>query len=115
MDWLKDLLEKLFSIFPRLLCIQPNEGGVRTTLGSHIENLKSGWYVYWPLIQEAVYTEITTQVVDLKNQALRTIDKHDVVFSGALQYTVSNPRKALLEVQDRDKSLQTLALGVISD
>jgi len=35
------------------------------------------------------------------------------VVSGAIQYSISNAQKAILHIQDFDKSLEALALGII--
>lgn len=71
--------------------------------------------MYWPMIQKIIYMEITTQVVDLRAQSIRTQDNESTVVSGAIQYSVRDIKKAILNVQDVDKSLETLALGIIFD
>ena len=112
-DWLTQLISKLFAFIPRLQLVQPDESGVRTTLGSHVGPIEPGWYIYCPLFQEIRLMTITPQVVDLRPQSLRVDDK-DVTVSGAIMYRVSDARKALLNVQDYDRSLTTLALGIIA-
>jgi len=114
MDWLNELISKLFSIIPRLWMVQPDEAGVRTTLGNHVKAIGPGYWFYWPLIQEIITLTVTPQVVDLRPQSLR-IDDQDVTVSGAIMYRISDARKALLNVQDYDRSLITLALGIIAN
>ena len=113
MQWLQRLFDKVMSVFPSCLHVKPYMMGIRYTLGKHVKKLEPGWYMYWPLIQDMGYMEVVTQVVDLRTQSCKTLDGKDVVVSGALQYRITNIEHALLNVQDLDKSLITLALGII--
>ena len=113
MDWLKDLLEKLFSICPRITCIQPDEGGVRVTLGKYVKTLAPGWYVYWPCVQDITFLTVTPQIADLRGQSVMSSDK-DFLVSFAVQYKVTDARKFILDVQDADRSLRVLGLGIIA-
>ena len=58
---------------------------------------------------------ISPQVVDLRPQSAMTSDSIDIAISGGIKYKVSDSRKALLDVQDYDKSMQTMALGIICE
>ena len=115
MEWLADLLKNLRDFLPRKYFINPDEGGVRITLGRHVKTLVPGWYYYWPVIQECRGMNISPQVVDLRPQSALTFDMKDLAISGGIKYRVSDARKALLDVQDYDKSIQTVALGIICE
>ncbi len=115
MEWLTNILETLRDIFPRTFTVFPDEGGVRITLGTKVKPLKPGWYVYWPVIQHVEKLSITPQAVDLRPQSVRISDGGDLVIGGAILYRVSSATKAILDVQDYDRSLQVLALGVIAE
>jgi len=114
MNWLTQLLDRLLCWIPRIWLVSPDEGGVRVTLGNRVHLTSSGWYVYWPLIQEMTKITVTPQVVDLRVQSVLTKDSRDMCFGGAIMYRIRDAQNALLKVQDYDKSLQTLALGIIS-
>lgn len=115
MEWLTNILETLRNVFPRTFTVFPDEGGIRITLGTKVKPLKPGWYVYWPVIQHVEKLSITPQAVDLRPQSIRTEDGTDMVISGAILYGIRDARKAILGVQDYDRSLQVLALGVIAE
>ena len=115
MEWIRELIEKLTSWVPRIWLVEPNESGVRITLGKHVKDTPCGWYFCIPIIQTMIKLEIVSQVVDLRSQSLRTKDSVDVVISGGIQYKICNVRKAILNVQDFDKALQVLALGIIAE
>lgn len=115
MQWLTDLLKNLRDWLPRKYFINPDEGGIRITLGNRVKTLVPGWYYYWPVLQECEGMNISPQVVDLRPQSVMTEDFIDIAISGGIKYKVSDPRKALLDVQDYDKSIQTIALGIICE
>jgi regulator of protease activity HflC (stomatin/prohibitin superfamily) len=113
MDWLRDIVNRLLSVFPRIWICAPHEGGVILTFGSRVSVKYAGWYIYWPLIQRIIFMEIKPQVVDLRIQSVRAKCGNSVAVSGAIQYRVIDPKRAILDVQDADRTLSTLALGII--
>ena len=119
MDWISQFLSKLFSFVPRLWIIDPDESGVRVTprlkKGVKIVELVPGWWIIWPLLQNAEKIKIKTQPVDLRPQSVWTKDGKEVVISGCIQYRVDSAVKALLNVYDYDRNIQTLSLGIIFD
>ena len=115
MEWLTNLLKNLRDWLPRKYFINPDEGGIRITLGNHVKTLVPGWYYYWPVLQECSGYKVTPQVVDLRPQSALTGDLKDIVISGGIKYRISDIRKALLEVHDYDAGIQTMALGIICE
>lgn len=113
MEWLRELFDRLLSVFPRILILAPYENGIRLTFGKYLQRLNPGWYLFWPLIQKVLWMEIQTQVVDLRIQSVRTKDNYDIIISGAIQYSIKDVEKAIINVQDVDKAVETLSLGII--
>ena len=117
MQWLTNLIDRLLSIFPRLVLIAPDESGVRCTPklvgGVYITPLIPGWWLYWPLIQNIETIRCKTQVKDLRPQSVWTADCIEMTVSGAIRYRVRSAQKALLEVYDYDQNIQAVALGII--
>ena len=115
MEWLANLLKNLRDWLPRKYFLSPDEGGIRITLGNRVKTLISGWYYYWPVLQECRGIKIAPQLVDLRPQSALTKDMKDIVISGGIKYRVSDCRKAILEVHDYDKGIQAIALGIICE
>lgn len=113
MDWLNQIFAKILSIFPTRSIIAPHERGIRITFGNRVRVLEPGWYLWWPIIQEIIFAEIVPQVVDLRTQSVKTKDGKNVIVGGGIQYRIINIKNAILNVQDFDKALETLALGII--
>ncbi len=113
MDFLSRIYEAFKKLVPVIELIQPDEAGVRVTLGTREKVLGPGWYFLWPLIHEILYTTVTTQVKDLRGQSVLSKDHYDMVIGGAIRYKITDIRKAMLEVQDFDASLEALSLGAL--
>jgi len=117
MTWLTNLIDRLLSIFPRLVIIAPDETGVRYTpkiaKGIRVTSLIPGYWIYWPLIQNIETIRCKTQVKDLRPQSVWTVDRVEMTVSGAIRYRVRSAQKALLEVYDYDQNIQAVALGII--
>ena len=91
----------------------PIEMAARVTCGNRYKIIGPGWYFAWPIIQQVIAMEVITQVVDLPPQTVRTDDGVEIIVSGALRYHISDIEKALFKVQDVDKAMATLSLGII--
>ncbi|KKN64898.1 hypothetical protein LCGC14_0487320 [marine sediment metagenome] len=113
MDFLNRIFEILWKFIPRIKIIQPDELAVRVTLGTREKVLYPGWYLFLGIFQEIFYTTVTTQIKDLRSQSVASKGGRDLILSGAIKYKVVDIRKAMLEVQDYDRSLEALCLGVL--
>ncbi|KKM06259.1 hypothetical protein LCGC14_1745770 [marine sediment metagenome] len=114
MKWLEELITRVLSLIPRLQLINPDEGGIRITLGNRVKDCKPGWYIYWPLIQVFYVISVTPQIPDVRPQSVMTSDGQSFTVSGAIKYRIRDVRKSVLSVQDYDVSIQTLVCGVIT-
>lgn len=114
MDWLNQLFSHIFDFIPRLWFVNPDESGIRITLGSHVKAIGPGYYVYWPLIHECINLTVTVQIKDIRSQSVLTHDNKSFCCGGAVKYRIKNATAAILRVQDFDETLQALCLGIIS-
>lgn len=100
---------------PRFGAVFPNERGVFLRMGKYKKTLEPGLYFCFPIIDEIQKLDVTTQVINLPNQSVTTKDGKSLAISGAVEYSIYDSRKALLEVQNFDVSLQNLSMGIIAD
>jgi regulator of protease activity HflC (stomatin/prohibitin superfamily) len=112
MDLIKHL-EKAVRILPRFMAVFPYERGVFLRMGKCKRTLEPGLYFCLPIIDEIQKLDVTPQVINLPNQSITTKDGKTLAVSGAIEYSISDPQKALLEVQNFDASLQNLSMGII--
>jgi len=115
LNYFVELFEYILNFFPRIHVIYPNERGVRIRFGKYVKVLEPGWRIYWPLITDIQKLEVVVQIIDLPVQSLLTKDGKLLAISGAIEYIIVDVEKALLNVQDFDKSLPTLGMGLISE
>lgn len=115
MNWIIELFRLLTSWIPRLYYIQPNEAGIRLTMGKGVKTLSSGWWFYWPVIHRILDACVVSQVVDLMPQSLRTKDGKTLTISLTIRFSVSDIRMMLLNVFDCDQALQNLTRGVVAE
>jgi regulator of protease activity HflC (stomatin/prohibitin superfamily) len=106
---------RVMRIFPRFAVIFPNEGGVFLRMGRYKKTIGPGLYFCFPIIDTVQKLDITPQVINLPNQSVTTKDNKTVAVSGAVEYSIYDPKKAVLEVQNFDASLQNLSMGVIGN
>ena len=110
MEWLRQIIDRLLSIFPRLVMVTPDAGGCRITLGKYVKSIDPGWYIYWPLIQEMSVIAVMPQVKDVRVQSVWSLDRVDLCIGLAVKYRIKDAVAAQLEVQDYDESLQNSVL-----
>ena len=114
MDFMKHL-EKTAKILPRFETVFPYERGVFLRKGKYKRSLEPGLYFCFPVIDEIQKLDVTPQVINLPNQSVTTKDGKTLAISGAVEYSIYDPQKALLDVQNFDASLQNLSMGVIGN
>lgn len=93
-----------------LYIVRQNELAIFLRCGKWKRNIGPGLYFRIPFIEEIESVVSKTQIVNLTNQSLTSEDGMSVAISGAIEYSISNPRKCLLDVQDFDESLVNLCL-----
>ena len=69
MEWLDKIVESILKLIPTIYLVDPDEGGVRCTLGTRVKRLQPGWYFFWGLIQTVMKVPTVSQVVDLRSQS----------------------------------------------
>jgi len=108
MSVLNELLTRLLSLLPRIMTINPEESGVRVTLGKHMKDCGPGWYIVWPLIQELDYIVVSTSMTAKSYVDARTKDGTPLVVGVALVYKVTNARAAIFNVENFEDVLNAI-------
>src|SRR3990167_1845041 len=115
MQGLLDFLQQLFTTLRPWVTITPWERGVRVRLGKYVKELEPGVHLVIPLVDEINTLNVVPQVINLPNQSVMTLDRRSVAVSGGVEYGIRNAKAAYTNVQDFDRSLQTLAMGIIAE
>ncbi len=115
MNWILELLNKLFFWVPRFYFLGPDEAGVRTIMGNRVEEIGPGWYIDWPVIHNFTVVSTAIQGVRFAAQSVMTKDNVDMCIRGVLLYKITNARKAIYIPDDFDGSLEALSCGIIEE
>ena len=99
-NFLDRIFETLRKLTPRLELIQPDEAGVRVTLGKYEKVLRPGFYFLWEIFQTIHSLTVTPCWVDLRGQSVFAKHGQNMVVSGAIRYRITDARKALLTIND---------------
>ncbi len=96
--------------------VNHDEEGVLLRRGRYIRTLDPGIYWIIPLIDEIRVIDIKSQLIDLPDKAITDrLTGETWTVSGTIEYSVDDPKKALLEVHDYDEAVQTLAVAIIAE
>lgn len=113
-DRLLDLLLGAIDWFVPFKVLDPFQEGVVLRLGLCHRELGPGFHWVWPLGVEMVLVDnVVPRTVNLGAQSLTTRDAVAVVVGGVVTASISNIRKALLEVEGVDDALRDSCYGVI--
>jgi regulator of protease activity HflC (stomatin/prohibitin superfamily) len=106
-----EILEWALKILPRFMTIPPDEGAVITRFGKPLNVLSEGghYILIWPVIHEVTTVIVTRQIIDVPTQDVLTIDNINVCMNVSVEYIISDPYRAILEVEDFDQCIQELA------
>jgi regulator of protease activity HflC (stomatin/prohibitin superfamily) len=113
MQWLAELWDKIISLFPRLVILEPNQAGVVLRLGKPIKkDCRMGWYILAPIIDDMDYIELPTRPLYTREQSITNLAGYSIGFSGVLEWKIKNAYLAMYNTADVEESLTGLAMGV---
>jgi regulator of protease activity HflC (stomatin/prohibitin superfamily) len=95
--------------------IQPDERGVRTTLGKHAKVLDPGVHLVWPVIGNIVVVTVVEQSLRISSQSLVTHDGRSIGIGVTVAYEILDPIRAVHSVEDWDESLRAEITGVVGE
>ncbi len=90
MNWLFDLINRLFGGLVWWVLIQPWDQGVRTRMGKYVKRLGPGFHWKFPFIDQVAVMTTAYRNAQIHTQTLSTLDNHTVVTGGTIGYTVDN-------------------------
>lgn len=91
------------------------ERGVKLRLGKFKKVLEPGLNWKWPLADYIVTCTVVPNTVRLMDQSLTTSDGKDVAVAGIITFSVTDPRKFLLEVEGGVEAIGDTTYGAIAE
>lgn len=106
---LVDFILSILGLFQAWVVVNQFEGGVRLRLGKYRGTLTPGFHLMFPLyIDRPITIDVVSATHWMEEQSLTTKDRIDTLFSLAIKYTIPDPAKFLLDVED----LETVFLPI---
>ena len=96
-----------FVVFVRQ--IEQYQRGLILTLGKFTGVKNPGWRVVIPIFQRMIKVDIRTKTVDVPDQEVITKDNIPVTINAVVYYSIIDPERAILEVEDFYYAISQLA------
>jgi hypothetical protein len=112
MTFLTAFLERLLTLLPRVIIVDPDENAILFRLGRARRVVGQGCYFLLPLIDSYRSVPTSEQIANIGRQTVE-YKKVQITFEGTLQFKVRNPKKALLTVQDYQQAITEYAGAVL--
>ncbi len=102
-------------ILSGLKVVNEYERGVKFTLGKYVGIMKPGLNIVIPVIQSWNRVDMRVKAVDVPDQDAITKDNVSISVNAVLYYKVSDPEKAILEVEHFNYAVSQLAQTTMRD
>jgi regulator of protease activity HflC (stomatin/prohibitin superfamily) len=113
-SWLKDLLVTWYEWLLPFTVIDAYEEAVVLRLGKFHRQLGPGFHLIVPFgVERAISDEVVPRVINLSSQSLTTSDGVSAVIGGAVTFSISDIRKAMLEVKTVHQAIADSCCGAI--
>lgn len=96
--------------------LAPWAGGIQMRMGKFYRVVSGGWWLHMPFgIDQFVTMNVLPKALELEEQALTTLDGLDIVVKGVVLWSVFDVKKAFLDVDDVEDTLDDIVLGIIQN
>jgi regulator of protease activity HflC (stomatin/prohibitin superfamily) len=114
-DKLIEFMLSVADLFRFWIVVDQDEAGILLRMGACIRELEGGrWYFKLPFrIDVERIIRVTPDTHNLSSQGLMTKDGKQIVVSCIVKFRISDVKKALLEVQDRDGVVRDCTFSVV--
>lgn len=113
--WIGQIIEWFGQFIPRLIILDPTQGGVKLRRGNEVTEVQAGIHIYWPVITLIKVWPIARQTIDLTAQSFETKDNVTVQVSGMITYTVSDVVALLTSVFEPDNTIRDIGMTVLQE
>ena len=111
-EWIGEKWKDYLSPVVILRCY---EAGVLLRLGKYKHDLKEGWNWKIPLIDEVHTVVATVDTFHISPVDITTADAKQVSVEPIIKFTISDPKKYLVDTNDADSNIHDICRGVVAD
>lgn len=111
-----EILKEVYESFAFIEVVAPWSGGIQVRMGKYVRTVSGGWWLKFPFGIDVFYTmNVRPKALELEEQALTTLDGLDIVVKGVCIWSVFDVKKAFLDVDDVEDTLDDIVLGIIQN
>lgn len=115
LDRLLDLLAGWVEALMPWTIVYAYERGVLLRFGRFKRVLEPGWRWLIPVVDHVLTCTVVPNTMRLMDQNLTSSDGHDMAVAGIITFTVTDPRKFLLEVEGGGEAIADTTYGAVSE
>lgn len=108
-----ELLEKVWDSIIPFEVIDAYQEGVVLRFGIPNRDIGPGFHWTWPLAERVLSITVVPTVYNLVSQSLTTRDNKHIAISFIMTCSITNARKAMLEVNEVIHALQDVSYGAV--
>ncbi len=113
-EWLNQLIEAFYKLFPRIIVVRATHGGVKWVCGNRVKPLLPGLHIYWPLTTDAEIIVTARQTLAIPDQVLTTKDGKKVSVKTLVVYRIRDVVHAIGRVNfDVDTTVNDLTQSAV--
>lgn len=114
LDWLAAIMDRIGSVFPRILLVKKTHRAVKFS-GSKAKELAPGLHMWWPIVSEVEEIPVARQTVNLPTQVLVTKNGKTMAIGGVVVYSIKSAIDAIVRNYDHDETLRDVAMTAITE
>lgn len=115
MNWVKDLIDYVSSIFKWWVIILPWQEGIRVRFGKRETHLKKGIYLKLPIVDEVFVQNVRLRYDQIPIITIATKDNHVLTINGAITYQILDILKLYHSISNPAATLAGIAMSKISE
>lgn len=98
-----------FMIIGAIKQINQYQAGIVFTQGRYTKTLGPGWHIIIPIFQHIRIVDLRIMTVEVEGQDTMTKDNVSVHINAVIYYKITDPAKAVIDIQDVDWAVNQLA------
>ena len=110
-----DIITDLAGDLAPWVVIDPDTKGIVVRLGKYKKTISGGFHFKIPFLDDIQVVSCVFTTQDLPTQSLVTADNYGIIVSGIVAYSISDPKRYILEVYQASDVIKDVALGAIKN
>lgn len=115
MNWVKDLISYISSMFKWWVIVLPWQSGIRIRLGKKEKILINGIYLKLPIIDSVFIQNVRFRYAQMPIQTVTTKDGNTITLNGSIGWEITDIRKMYNGINNPEATMTGIAMAEISE